>query len=217
MFNTRGLLISLEGIDGCGKTTQVLTLQANLKRHGHDPLMVREPGGTAVGESIRQVLLQGNCTMDLQTELLLYMAARNELTGQIIAPALRSGRIVICDRFTDSTLAYQGYGGGMSLSWIRTLNHRATGGIKPRLTVLLDLPVEEAITRRGPEADRMEKRNLRYHRRVRNGYLDLARREPQRFSVLDATGAAEAQAEEIWRLAHPFICQCGEKRCGDGV
>jgi len=124
---TRGLLLTLEGIDGCGKSTQIGILEKRLHDSGISYITVREPGGTAVGENIRQVLLDNNYSPSLQAEMFLYMAARSELTEQVILPALLAGKIVLCDRFTDSTLAYQGYGGGANLSLIRYLNSHATG------------------------------------------------------------------------------------------
>jgi len=200
VFKTRGLLITLEGIDGCGKSTQATILARRLADSGIDFLPLREPGGTAVGENIRQVLLDNCYSPSLQAELFLYMAARSELAEQVILPALRDGRIIVCDRFTDSTLAYQGYGGGVDLDFIRLLNHRATGGIVPQLTILLDLPVEAAAERRGASADRMESKDIRFHQRVRNGYLEIARFEPHRVVVIDASGTVEEQGELIWQL-----------------
>ncbi len=200
MFETRGLLISLEGIDGCGKTTQAELLCGKLAQNGFDYIQVREPGGTVFGEQIRQILLDNRYSPLLRTEMLLYMAARSELTEQVILPALFAGKTVICDRFTDSTLAYQGYGGGTDLSLIRLLNYKVTGGLVPHLTILLDLSLEEAARRRGTSADRMESKDIRYHRRVRKGYLDIARQEPHRMKIVDAVRAVNDQSELIWRL-----------------
>jgi len=214
VFKTRGLLITLEGIDGCGKSTQTELLKQRFEEHAVQFIPVREPGGTALGEDIRQVLLHKDYAMSLQAELLLYMAARSELTGQVIIPALKAGRIVLCDRFTDSTLAYQGYGGGADLGFIRRMNSRATSGIVPNLTVLLDLPVENALARRGEVADRMESRDIRYHQRVRYGYLEIARREPRRVKVIDAKGDAQEQSLVIWKLANKLITRHAETRLG---
>ncbi len=198
VFTTHGLLVSLEGIDGCGKTTQVALLQARLEQNQIPFIAVREPGGTAVGEGIRQVLLQSSYSLTAEAELLLYMAARAELSRQVIIPALLKGRLVLCDRFTDSTLAYQGYGAGMDLQWIKQLNRKATAGRLPDLTFLLNLSAEAAAARRGNPPDRMEKKDLRYHRRVQRGYLEIARYEPERVAVLDAAIDAEALGDEIW-------------------
>lgn len=198
MLNTRGLIITLEGIDGCGKSTQLRLLEESLKLNAVPYIAVREPGGTTVGEDIRQVLLHNNYHLTLQTEMLLYMAARSELIERVIIPALMSGKLVVCDRFTDSTLAYQGYGGGANINMIRYLNKKVTAGISPNLTFLLDLSVEEAALRRGSETDRMEKMDICYHRRVRRGFLEIARSEPQRVIVIDAKKNAEEQGRIIW-------------------
>ncbi len=205
MFKTRGLLVSLEGIDGCGKSTQMELLQDKLEQKRISFISVREPGGTAAGEGIREVLLQTSYALTSEAELLLYMAARAELSRQVIIPALMKGKLVLCDRFTDSTLAYQGYGGGMDLRWIDQLNWRATGGRLPDLTFLLDLSVEEAAARRGDTSDRMEKKDLSYHKRVRQGYLDIARREPERITVLDAAVSKDKLAALLWQGLSPYL------------
>jgi dTMP kinase len=214
VFKTRGLLITMEGIDGCGKSTQAALLKQRLEEHAVPFIPVREPGGTALGEDIRQVLLHKDYAISLQAELLLYMAARSELTGQVIIPALKAGQVVLCDRFTDSTLAYQGYGGGADLGFIRRLNSRATRGIVPDLTFLLDLPVESALARRGEVADRMESRDIRYHQRVRNGYLEIASREPRRIKVIDAEGDKQDQNQAIWELLNKLIVRHAEMGFG---
>ncbi len=205
MLITRGLLLTLEGIDGCGKSTQIGILEKRLHDSGISYITVREPGGTAVGENIRQVLLDNNYSPSLQAELFLYMAARSELTEQVILPALLAGKIVLCDRFTDSTLAYQGYGGGANLSLIRYLNRQATGGISPDLTILLDLSVEEAAGRRGATADRMESKDFWYHQRVRGGYIEIANEEEQRVKIVDASDDMESQGRIIWNLVQELI------------
>ncbi len=212
MLKTRGLLISLEGIDGCGKTTQAELLGGKLAQSGVDYITVREPGGTVVGEKIRQILLNNQYSPSLQAEMLLYMAARSELTKQVMLPALLSGKVIVCDRFTDSTLAYQGYGGGADLSLIRLLNLKATDETVPHITVLLDLTVEEAAKRRGASADRMESKDIRFHRRVRNGYLEIARQEPHRVSVVDASEVKEEQSEIIWQLVQGKIAGSSSAR-----
>lgn len=214
MFKTRGLLITMEGIDGCGKSTQAALLKKRLEEHAVPFIPVREPGGTALGEDIRQVLLHKDYAISLQAELLLYMAARSELTLQVIIPALKAGQVVLCDRFTDSTLAYQGYGGGADLNFIRRMNNRATSGIVPDLTFLLDLPVESALARRGEVADRMESRDIRYHQRVRLGYLEIASREPRRIKVIDAEGDMQDQNLAIWELLNKLIVRHAEMGFG---
>jgi len=205
VFKTRGLLVSLEGIDGCGKSTQIELLQNKLNQSGISFVSIREPGGTAVGEGIRQVLLQSSYSLTSEAELLLYMAARAELSRQIIIPSLMEGKVVLCDRFTDSTFAYQGYGAGLDLQWIRQLNHKATGGRLPDLTFLLDLSVQEAAARRGDNLDRMEKKNFHYHGRVQRGYLEIARQEPERVVVVDAKVSKEKLCGYIWQKLFPHL------------
>ncbi len=168
--------------------------------------LVREPGCTPAGEDIRQILLQNSYSLTTGAELLLYMAARAEVTEEIIFPSLRAGEVVICDRFTDSTLAYQGYGRGVDLHWIDLLNYRATGGRMPDITFLLDLSIENAAARRGNFiADRMEKNDFYYYERVRRGYLELAAREPQRVIILDASADAETQGRIIWDYLKEYL------------
>lgn len=137
----------------------------------------------------------------------MYMAARTELTKTVILPALKNGKIVICDRFTDSTLAYQGYGGGTNLSLVRFLNYQAIFGLRPHLTLLLDLSVKEAEKRRIRTADRMESKDYYYHKRVRDGYLEIARQDPQRVKIIDATMPADLQAAEIWSYIYALITE----------
>lgn len=209
MFKTRGLLISFEGIDGCGKSTQADLLLQRLNKEGLSPLFIREPGGTPVGEDIRQVILENHYSLSLGAELLLYMSARSELTGQVIIPALISGKIIICDRFTDSTLAYQGYGGGADLAEIRALNRIAARGITPALTFLFDLTVEDAAKRRKVTADRMESKDLFFHRRVRTGYLQLADAENYRFEVINAQDSIENIAELVWSHTKALLERTG--------
>jgi dTMP kinase len=209
VFKSRGLLITFEGIDGCGKSTQADLLRDRLNSEGLSPVMIREPGGTAVGEDIRQVILDNHYSLSLGAELLLYMAARSELTGQVIIPALVAGHLVICDRFTDSTLAYQGYGGGADLKAIRDLNRFAARGITPALTFLFDLNAEEAAARRTDRADRMESKDFSFHRRVRSGYLQLARSEEHRFRIVDATNTIDQIADLVWFETESLIKKAG--------
>ena len=205
----RGLFITLEGIDGCGKSTQTERLLDHLQGEGIKCLLIREPGGTAVGEDIRKVILDNHYSLSLSAELLLYMAARAELSRRVIIPALLSDQVVLCDRFTDSTLAYQGYGGGADLNWIRTLNHQATSGQIPDRTFLLDLQAEAALERRKEKSDRMESKTLDFHRRVRQGYLQLAVSEPQRFVVIDAAANKDRIENLIWATVKSLIARIG--------
>lgn len=211
MFKSSGLFITLEGIDGCGKSTQTKLLLQKLNQGKLSYIPVREPGGTAAGEAVRQVLLDNKYALSLHAELLLYMAARSEVTRQVIMPALKAGTIVVCDRFSDSTMAYQGYGGGADLGWIHTLNRQATCGTLPDLTILLDLSPEEAAKRRGSIADRMESKDIYFHRRVRAGYLEIACKEPQRVCTFDATGEIDSIHAKIWHVVQSCLDRAGDK------
>lgn len=193
-----GFLITLEGIDGCGKTTQARMLKERLEREAIPHLLTREPGGTAAGEKIRLLLLQKEHSLTDTAEILLYMAARAELVDTVIGPALEAGQVVVCDRYLDSTVAYQGYGGQGDRAWIEALNKRVTKGLWPHLTFLFDLSVEEALRRRCRSGDRIEERALSYHRRVRQGYRAIAEEEPARVILIDATAPAERQHEVVW-------------------
>lgn len=199
------LFITFEGIEGCGKTTQIGLLTSFLKNIHRPFLLTREPGGTEVGEQIRQILLYSeNVGIEPMAELYLYAAARVQHLRQVISPALRDGKIVICDRFADATLAYQGYGRGLDLAWIEEIHERTMENVKPDLTFLLDLPVQEGLRRalrrmeKHPiKEDRFEKEALDFHQRVREGYLMLARREPQRIIVLHGMKDEQTLHREI--------------------
>lgn len=182
----RGIFITFEGPEGCGKSTHSKLLYDYLKKRSYDCIRTREPGGTKMGEEIRRILLHsdGMAISDLG-ELFLFEAARSQIVREVIAPAIVDKRIVICDRFGDATVAYQGYGGGLPVSVIKTLNNAATGGLKPDLTVLLDVDTMVGLKRaRSKGVDRMEKKDVVYHKRVRRGYLELAKSEPSRIKVI---------------------------------
>lgn len=194
------LFITIEGPDGSGKSTQIQLLEEALVRAGYSVTRTREPGGTPIGEQIRNVLHDlGNAAMLPATEILLYSAARAQHVGELIRPALEAGRIVLSDRFAESTLAYQGYGRGLDLKALRRITEFATGGLRPDLVIYLDLDVEVGLARkhrdwaagRG-EWNRMDEQELAFHRRVREGYLLMARQEPQRWLLVDAALAADA-------------------------
>lgn len=199
------LFITFEGIEGCGKTTQIGLLTSFLERLHRPFLLTREPGGTGVGEQIRQILLSSeNVGIEPMAELYLYAAARVQHIRQVISPALREGKLVICDRFADATLAYQGYGRGMDLAWIEEIHARTMENVKPDLTFLLDLPVEEGLRRalkrmekHSVKEDRFEKEALDFHRRVREGYLILARNQPRRIVALDGMKEEKTLHREI--------------------
>lgn len=200
-----GLFITFEGIEGCGKTTQIKYLASFLEKIRQPFLLTREPGGTKLGEKIREILLLANDSqIDPWAELFLYLADRVQHYHQIIFPALEKGEIVLCDRFIDATLAYQGFGRRLDLNWLEEIHLRTIGQIKPNLTFLLDLPAEEGlnrawqrITKQKIKEDRFEKESLDFHQRVREGYLFLARREPERFVILNGLKDENSLHQEI--------------------
>lgn len=191
--------ITFEGIEGCGKSTQASLLARKLRAAGYPCLLTREPGGTRIGREIRQIILDPkHRRMCPETELGLYFADRAQHLREVIWPALEKKTIVVCDRFTDSTLAYQGYGRGLPLRFIRALDRAMTGNFRPQITVLLDLSPEEGLTRarhrnRASKAllreARFEAEQIEFHRRVRSGYLEMSRRESDRFLVIPAVGS----------------------------
>ncbi|CAG0931580.1 dTMP kinase [Thermoflexales bacterium] len=195
------LFITFEGPDGSGKSTQIQLLSATLIAAGHDVLTVREPGGTPISEQIRDVVHSlRNREMSDRAECLLYNAARAQLVDQLILPHLQRGGIVLCDRYADSTLAYQGYGRGLELSAVRSVIAFATKHLNPDVTFYLDLAVEEGIERRkrgGGEWNRLDDQALEFHRRVRAGYLQLVREEPGRWVCLEAAREVEAIQADI--------------------
>ena len=181
----KGKFITFEGSECCGKSTQSKLLYEYLKAKGYKVIFLREPGGTKVSEKIRQILLDTeNKSLTSETELLLYLASRAQTVREVIKPALLDGQIVVCDRFLDSTIVYQGYGLGMDIKLIKRLGNFVTAGVKPDLTILLDLPLEEALKGISREKDRIENRSLEYHRKVKNGYLKLAKQEPKRIKII---------------------------------
>lgn len=206
-------LISFEGGDGSGKTTQLKLLETYLTSHGKACLCTREPGGTALGKKIRQVLLEaGEDEISSPAELFLYLADRAQHVHKVIRPALESGRLVLCDRFADSTVAYQGYGRGVDLEVLRGLNRVASQGITPDLTFLLDCPVEVGLARTAQrpgkqQEDRFEREKMEFHERVRQGFLELARAEPRRIYLLDATRPIREVHEEIKRIVEAKLEQ----------
>ena len=187
----RGIFITFEGVEGAGKTTQVQRLEAVL---GPDVVVTREPGGTPVSERIRDIFLTSD-RITTMTELLLIAAARAQHVDERIRPALTSNQIVICDRFIDATVAYQGYRGGIDLGIIHQLNHIATGGLTPDITFILDLPPEIGLQRQQQSEahrDRLDKEPLEFHRKVRDGYLSVVEAEPHRVKLIDATQSPDA-------------------------
>lgn len=183
-----GLLVTFEGGEGSGKSTQVELLARWLEESGHDVTTAREPGTTVVGEVMRRFVLEtAPDEIAPEAELALYLAARAQLTADVIAPALAAGRIVLVDRYGDSSLAYQGYGRGIDPAVVEQANRWATRGIEPDLTILIDVPVEAGIMRRDRPLDRLERAGAAFHERVREGYRRMARKEQERFCVVDGT------------------------------
>lgn len=205
----KGSLITFEGVDFSGKTTQVQLLKERLKREGHQVVLVREPGGTKISEGIRRILLdRENERMEDFTELLLYVASRAQLTQEIIIPALREGKIVLCDRYADSSLAYQGYGRGLDLDLVKRLNHLATEGLTPHLTFVFDINIEEAEGRRlnrNRAGDRLEEAGRVFFNRVRFGYRKIGEEERSRVVVLDGSRGIEELQEEVWKWLKPLV------------
>lgn len=196
-----GLFITFEGGEGSGKSTQIARLAARLRTLGLDPLVTREPGGTALAEGIRALLLDSAVTPGSLSEALLMVAARADLVSTVIRPALTAGRNVLCDRYADSTLAYQGGGRGLDSAMLAEWNAVATGGLVPDLTFLFDLDVEIGLARRtsaSASTNRLDRESVEFHRRVRARYLELAASSPERWIVLDATASHDQLESRIW-------------------
>lgn len=197
--------ITFEGPEGSGKSTQIRLLAERLRCAGKTVLLTREPGGTHTGEAIRRLVQHESSDAEMgdRTEALLFCASRAQLVAEVIRPALDRGEWVLCDRFTDSTLTYQGYGRGFSIPDLRALNAFATGGLVPDLTILLDIPPEEGFrrlsNRKAVVADRIENAGRGFHERIRQGYHELARTEPGRIRVLLTHGPVDATHEAVWR------------------
>jgi dTMP kinase len=199
----RGLFISLEGPEGAGKTTQQRRLAARLRAAGYDVFVTREPGGTAIGEQIRRILLDaGHAHMAPQTEMLLFAASRAQFVAEMVRPALDMGKIVLSDRYVHASLAYQGFARGLGVELVRAVNEVATGGLYPDLTILLDVPsdlgLRRALEERAAKADRMERETLDFHERAREGFLRLAAEDP-RICLVTGTGTLDEIEERIWR------------------
>ena len=205
------MFITFEGPDGSGKTTQAHLLAERLREQRYEVVLTREPGGSDIGDQIRAVLHDlRNTAMDARTEILLYSASRAQHVAQLIRPALAAGKIVISDRYADSTLAYQGYGRGLDLETLRTVTAFATDGLVPDLTLYLDIPPQEGLQRRrlgGDEWNRLDAETLEFHQRVRAGFLELVRLEPERWVVIDGTRSAEEVQAEIRALVQARLSQ----------
>lgn len=210
----KGLLITLEGIDFCGKSVQSLLLFDRLKKYYKDSypdkiVLLREPGGTLISEEIRQILLNRSLEMmNAVTEMLLYEAARSQLTSEIILPALQKNKIVICDRFYDSTTAYQGFGRSLSLDMIYKAHKIATHGVVPDVTFVIDLDptlARERQKKAGRSRDRMELEDQNFYKIVRNGFLQIAKTENKRISVIDGNQKIEKISDQIWNIVKKFL------------
>ncbi len=198
----KGKLITFEGSEGSGKSTQIDLIRRYLITRKRTVFFVREPGGVKISEKIRDILLDaGNTAMGDECETLLYMAARAQLVAEAVIPALKKGRVVLCDRFLDSTVAYQGYGSGVDLRFIKEAGRFATQGVKPDLTFFFDIDAREGLSRIQRPKDRIERRALAYHKRVREGYAQLARREPKRIKLIKVNGSKE----EIHQIVRRYV------------
>ena len=205
------LFITFEGGEGCGKSVQAKALFRRLSRLNIPAVLTHEPGGTPFGKKLGRWLkwAQGTDISPL-TELLLFNASRAQLVAEVIQPGLESGKVVISDRYVDSTTAYQGYGRRLDLDMVKAANSAATQGLKPDLTILLDIPVEEGLARkRAKKQDRFERETLVFHRRVREGYLELARADPERWLVVDASQSREKIAQIIWQRVSQLLATRG--------
>ena len=193
----QGLFITFEGPDGCGKTTQMKLLAEYFEKKGKEVVLTREPGGKGLGEKVREILLNYDGEVSDRCESFLFLADRAQNIDIVVNPAVKEGKIVLCDRHIDSTVAYQGYGRGLNIDRINMLNNLATNGKKPDLTLVFDVDVETSMKRVGKEKDRMESAGIDFHNRVRKGYLELAKQEPKRIKVLDATKSIEEIHKDV--------------------
>ena len=203
---SRGTLVTLEGGEGSGKSSQANALATLMREHDYEVTITREPAGTKLGEIVKGIFQRG-VTVTPGAELLLFEAARAQHVQEVIRPALERGNVILCDRYTDSTLAYQGYGRGLSLDHLRAVNHIATGGLPPHFTILLDLPPEIGLARKNhePLGDSIGKESLEFHQRVRAGYLELAQREPKRMVVVDASLPEDQVTQATWQHLQRFL------------
>lgn len=193
----KGLFITFEGIDGCGKTTQLKLLENYLKDKGFDVIVTREPGAKGLGEKIREILLNYDAEVSSNAEAFLFLADRAQHIDTLVRPSIKAGKIVLCDRHTDSTVAYQGYGRGVDIERAKMLNKISTSGLVPDLTLIFDIDVKTALARVGKNQDRMESAGLEFFEKVRKGYLQIAKDDPARVKVIDSSGAIEDIFEKV--------------------
>ena len=205
----KGLFITLEGIEGAGKSTVVDFIEDFLTKEGHDVIKTREPGGTVIGEQIREILLKNeNYTLTYDTELLLVFSARAQHIQEVILPALSLGKIILCDRFTDASYAYQGGGRGIDASRINLLEKWVQGDLRPNLTLLFDLDVSIGMqrTKKRSDADRFEQEEINFFEKIRNTYLERAKNEPQRFRIINSASSLENVKEQIVTILKDYLC-----------
>jgi dTMP kinase len=201
----KGLFITFEGVDGCGKTTQMELLAKYLQDRGYEVIITREPGAKGLGEKIREILLHYDGEVSSRAESFLFLADRAQHIDKIIMPAVKAGKIVLCDRHTDSTIAYQGYGRGVDIDELVMLNNLATGKRKPDLTFVFDVDIETSMSRVGKEKDRMESAGAEFFEKVRKGYLEIAKQEPDRVKVIDSTCSIEKIAQEVKDIIDMYL------------
>jgi dTMP kinase len=201
----RGLFITFEGADGCGKTTQLNLLKKYLEDKNYEVVLTREPGGKGLGEKVRDILLNYDGEVSDRCESFLFLADRAQNIDMIVNPAVDAGKIVLCDRHTDSTVAYQGYGRGLDIEQIIMLNNLATNDKKPDLTFVFDVDVETSMKRVGNEKDRMESAGMEFFNRVRQGYLELAKQEPDRIKVIDSTKSIDEVFEQVITIIKNYV------------
>lgn len=200
-----GLLVTFEGIEGSGKSTQIELTRAYMEGQGYRCLVTKEPGGSPLGKEIRSFLLnRGDLRIDPLAELFLIEADRTQHMAEVIRPALDDGQLILCDRYTDATIAYQGYARGLDIAVITQMNRWATGGLTPQCTIVLDCPVEVGMARAKGE-DRFEREDHRFHQQVRKGYLRIAQEEPQRVKVVSGVGEQSAIQGEIRKIIRPLL------------
>ena len=217
-----GAFLTFEGIDGCGKSTQMRMLASELRLRGVDVLTTHEPGGTVLGKRLRAALLDPAESVDPLAELLIYAADRAQHVRTIVRPALEAGQIALSDRYADSTIAFQGAGRGFPPQLVQTVVDLATGGLKPDLTLIFDLPVAECMARTmrrtdgGIHNDRLESEDVTFHTRVRNAYLELAAAEPERVHLVDASGTVDETHDRVMQLVLPFLENAGHRTQDSG-
>ncbi|MHB8085052.1 MAG: dTMP kinase [Dehalococcoidia bacterium] len=207
MTSYPGLFITLEGCEGCGKSTQARLLYNILRQFGLPCILTHEPGGTPLGNKIRDLLkVKRDFHIAAEAELFLFAASRFQLVSDVIRPALSSGKVVVCDRFSDSTFVYQGYGRGLDLKMIEEINTQAVGGLGPDITILLDAEAEIGLGRKhNSQEDRFEAENISFHQKIRNGYLQSAQRQPDRWRVIQAFQPPEEVSRLVWESLLPVL------------